>query len=626
MCIGKHLAAVLPVLFLAGCTGDAMAPGAPPDPPNRPPVVTGAIPDQRLAGPGATTALDVAAHFSDPDGDALAYGAATSDTSVVSVSATGSAVTLTGGGAGGTARVTVTARDLDGAEALATFGVTVNRLPVASEQIPAQTLVAETPPLEVDMSGYFGDPDGDALAFDAASSDTSVVTVTVAGAVTVLSAQAIGEAEVTVTARDPDGAEAQATFGVVVVENPDRAALVGIYGATDGPNWFSRDNWLSDTPLGDWYGISTDDAGRVVGLNLSNNGLNGEIPKELWGLTKLQALDLSESPDLGGEIPSEVGNLTHLTHLSIWFNRLTGEIPPELGNLTRLKTLILTGATLTGPIPPELGNLANLDSLVLGGHLKGVIPPELGELTNLTRLSLWGDLTGEIPPDLGRLANLEILSLGGNDFVGPIPPELGDLANLTDLRLVHNVLTGGIPTELGNLSQLKRLLLLDNGLTGSIPPELGNLSQLQSLHLGKVGAQPKPTDGPDSHGPWQPSPANGALFLQQCRSLRAGHVHVRRLAREDLQHRTVLQRGRRGCARSALPARRWHELDELHGVAGDSCAGRMVRGERRLAGPGGDTRSNGQRPGRSAATRPWEPIRDDPVTDRRQRPDRLVAT
>ena len=74
MCIGKHLAAVLPVLFLAGCTGDAMAPGAPPDPPNRPPVVTGAIPDQRLAGPGATTALDVAAHFSDPDGDALAYG------------------------------------------------------------------------------------------------------------------------------------------------------------------------------------------------------------------------------------------------------------------------------------------------------------------------------------------------------------------------------------------------------------------------------------------------------------------------------------------------------------------------------------------------------------------------
>ena len=301
----------------------------------------------------------------------------------------------------------------------------MNRLPVASEQIPAQTLVAETPPLEVDMSGYFGDPDGDALAFDAASSDTSVVTVTVAGTVTVLSAQAIGEAEVTVTARDPDGAEAQATFGVVVVENPDRAALVAIYGATDGPNWFSRDNWLSDTPLGNWYGISTDDAGRVVGLNLSNNGLNGEIPPELWNLTQLHALDLSELPELRGRIPSELGNLTHLTRLSIWFTQISGEIPPELGNLTRLTTLILSTGALTGPIPPEVGNLANLDTLVLGGRQKGVIPPELGELANLTRLSLWGDLTGEIPPEFGRLANLESLNLRGNALTGPIPSGTG---------------------------------------------------------------------------------------------------------------------------------------------------------------------------------------------------------
>ena len=538
MCrIGKHLAAVLAVLFLAGCTGDAMAPDAPPDPPNRPPVVTGAIPDQRLAGPGATTALDVAAHFSDPDGDALAYGAATSDTSVVSASATGSAVTLTGGGAGGTARVTVTARDLDGAEALATFGVTVNRLPVASEQIPAQTLVAETPPLEVDMSGYFGDPDGDALAFDAASSDTSVATVTVAGAVTVLSAQAIGEAEVTVMARDPDGAEAQATFGVVVAENPDRATLVALYHATDGPNWRKSDNWLTDAPLREWRGVSTAE-GRVVQLRLHwqgltgpippelgnltsleelwlhGNGLNGPIPAELGNLTSLEVLwlyannaltgpipleltNLAEledlrlsGNDLNGPIPAELGNLASLKYLHLDNTGLTGPIPAELGNLASLKELWLYNNGLTGSIPPELGSLANLEILHLQTNpLTGTIPPELGKLANLKTLSLDyftdanGGLTGTIPRELGSLANLEKLRLGGNALTGPIPPELANLANLESLVLWGNALTGPIPPELGSLASLVYLFLSDNELTGSIPPELGNLANLKSLAL-----------------------------------------------------------------------------------------------------------------------------------------------
>ena len=265
--------------------------------------------------------------------------------------------------------------------------------------------------------------------------------------------------------------------------NPDRAALITLYEATDGPNWFNGVGWLSDEPLGNWYGVNTDDGDRVVGLDLSSNGLNGEIPTALWNLTKLQFLDLSGSPLLRGRIPSEVGNLTDLTRLSIWSNQVTGEIPPELGNLTRLTTLILTGNELTGPIPPEIGNLTNLDTLMLGGPLTGVIPPEVGQLTGLTRLFLGGNFTGPIPPGLGRLKNLKNLQLSGSDLSGPIPPELGDLANLTELRLYYSALTGRIPKELGNLSRLKKLLLNDNGLTGPVPPELANLSQLESLHL-----------------------------------------------------------------------------------------------------------------------------------------------
>ena len=46
----------------------------------------------------------------------------------------------------------------------------------------------------------------------------------------------------------------------------DRAALVARYNATDGPNWANRADWLSGQPIGDWYGIVTDDSGRTCTL------------------------------------------------------------------------------------------------------------------------------------------------------------------------------------------------------------------------------------------------------------------------------------------------------------------------------------------------------------------------
>ena len=58
----------------------------------------------------------------------------------------------------------------------------------------------------------------------------------------------------------------------------DREALVALYNATDGPNWHSRDNWLSDMPIGDWHGVTTDPSGRVTELSLPRNHLIGEIP------------------------------------------------------------------------------------------------------------------------------------------------------------------------------------------------------------------------------------------------------------------------------------------------------------------------------------------------------------
>ena len=55
----------------------------------------------------------------------------------------------------------------------------------------------------------------------------------------------------------------------------DREALVALYNATDGPNWDSSGNWLSDVPIGEWFGVTTDDNGRVTELRLGDNQLSG---------------------------------------------------------------------------------------------------------------------------------------------------------------------------------------------------------------------------------------------------------------------------------------------------------------------------------------------------------------
>ena len=264
----------------------------------------------------------------------------------------------------------------------------------------------------------------------------------------------------------------------------DRAALVAFYNATGGANWHNNRNWLSNAPMGEWHGVTTDADGRVTELVLSYNQLTGEIPAELGNLAKLTGLAL-DSNQLTGEIPAELGDLTNLQVLNLPFNRLTGAIPAELGSLTNLEGLYLYSNQLTGEIPAELGGLTNLSWLDLrDNQLTGEIPAELGNLANLTHLYFHGNqLTGEIPAELGSLSNLELLFLDNNQLTGKIPAEVGALANLTHLLLDNNQLTGEIPAELGNLTSLRWLYLNYNQLTGEIPAELDNLTNLTRLFL-----------------------------------------------------------------------------------------------------------------------------------------------
>ena len=121
------------------------------------------------------------------------------------------------------------------------------------------------------------------------------------------------------------------------VASPDCAALVALYEATGGDNWTDNANWLSDVPLGEWFGVSTDDEGRVTRLELDGNGLSGTLPPELGNLTNLRELDLYDN-ELSGSLPESLGNLTNLYLLQLGRNQLSGVLP-WLGNLTNLTLL-----------------------------------------------------------------------------------------------------------------------------------------------------------------------------------------------------------------------------------------------------------------------------------------------
>ncbi len=53
----------------------------------------------------------------------------------------------------------------------------------------------------------------------------------------------------------------------------DRAALEALYDATNGANWSRNDNWKTDEPLGQWFGVRTNSDGRVTRLELVDNRL-----------------------------------------------------------------------------------------------------------------------------------------------------------------------------------------------------------------------------------------------------------------------------------------------------------------------------------------------------------------
>ena len=129
----------------------------------------------------------------------------------------------------------------------------------------------------------------------------------------------------------------------------------------DGPNWTNNTNWLSDKPIGDWHGISTDNRGRVNQMYMHYNGLNGQVPTQFGDLTALEILVLNginaDNPDL-----SALSALPRLRKLELKSNGISDSGLSALTDLPRLTTLDLSHNRISDVSPLlSVMNLQRLD-------------------------------------------------------------------------------------------------------------------------------------------------------------------------------------------------------------------------------------------------------------------------
>ena len=95
-------------------------------------------------------------------------------------------------------------------------------------------------------------------------------------------------------------------------EDSDREALIALYNSAGGSGWTDSTNWNTVAALHEWFGVYTNNDGRVNAINLSGSELSGNNPS---------------GNNLSGTLPAELANLTNLEELDLRHNQLSGAIP-----------------------------------------------------------------------------------------------------------------------------------------------------------------------------------------------------------------------------------------------------------------------------------------------------------
>ena len=207
-------------------------------------------------------------------------------------------------------------------------------------------------------------------------------------------------------------------------------------------------------------------------LNLSSNGLSGELPLLTSSCT---VLDLSNN-EFEGNL-TKLSKWANIEFLDLSQNRLTGSFPESTSQFLRLNYLNLSHNSLVRPLPKVLTQYPKLRVLDLSSNqFDGLLLADLLTLPTLQELHLQNNLfTGAIefsPPSIN--SSLKSLDLSHNHLNGYFPDQFSSLTALQRLNLAANNLSGSLPTSMSEMNSLSSLDISQNNFTGPLPSNLPN--------------------------------------------------------------------------------------------------------------------------------------------------------
>jgi Leucine-rich repeat (LRR) protein len=183
---------------------------------------------------------------------------------------------------------------------------------------------------------------------------------------------------------------------------PEWHIVAKFYVDLRGTEWDDKTGWevldalLQTTKLEDldgsalifcgWFGITCNAQKQVEEINLSNNGLTGQIPKETFYLPALKILDVSRcAVTMDGAIGFQfLARAIHLESLNMAGSSITSLA--GIGSGTSLKRLVLDSIQLNNAtFPFDLCQLTNLEFLQMEfTYVEGGLPSQIGNLRKLS--------------------------------------------------------------------------------------------------------------------------------------------------------------------------------------------------------------------------------------------------
>lgn len=189
----------------------------------------------------------------------------------------------------------------------------------------------------------------------------------------------------------------------------DEAVLLKLKSSFSDPNGVLS-SWVSDSSSNhcSWYGVTCNSDLRVVSLIL--RGCD-----EREGSSVLHFSDLSScsSRRLGGEISPVVGDLSEVRVLSLAFNDLRGEIPKEIWGLEKLEILDLKGNSFIGGIrvldPLKKSDLVGFSSFSSNVVLRKLMSFEEGDEIGPTSADEAPGKAGLYPIEIASIVSASVI-------------------------------------------------------------------------------------------------------------------------------------------------------------------------------------------------------------------------